>query len=58
MVPGLYLYKLAFGLERDEKAYTLMGAACAVGVLLFVIIFILTFFANRLTRTTGVEYEA
>jgi ABC-type sugar transport system permease subunit len=58
MVPGLYLYKFAFGLERDEKSYTLMGAACAVGVILFVIIFILTFFANRFTRTSGVEYEA
>lgn len=58
MVPGLYLYKMAFGLERFEKAYTLMGAACAVGVLLFIVIFFLTFLANRYTRTSGVEYEA
>jgi len=58
IVPGLYLYKMAFGLERFEKAYTLLGAACAVGVLLFVVIFVLTFAANRYTRVSGVEYEA
>lgn len=58
MVPGLYLYKMAFGLERFEKAYTLLGAACAVGVLLFIVIFVLTFVANKYTRTSGVEYEA
>jgi hypothetical protein len=49
---------MAFGLERDEKAYTLLGAACAVGVLIFLVIFVLTFLANRYTRTSGVEYEA
>ena len=58
IVPGLYLYKMAFGLERFEKAYTLICAACAVGVILFVVIFVLTFIANRYTRTSGLEYEA
>jgi raffinose/stachyose/melibiose transport system permease protein len=58
MVPGLYLYKLAFGLERFEKAYTRLGEACAVGVILFMVIFLLTFLANRYVRNTGLEYEA
>ena len=31
--------------------------ALAVGVIMFVVIFILTYLANRFTRTTGTEYE-
>lgn len=50
MVPGLYLYARAFGIERQESAYTRMGEACAVGVAMFVVIFVLTFIANRYMR--------
>jgi ABC-type sugar transport system permease subunit len=57
MVPGLYLYARAFGIVREEKAYTRLGEALAVGVVMFVVIFILTFIANRVTRTSGTEYD-
>jgi ABC-type sugar transport system permease subunit len=57
MVPGLYLYSRAFGIVREEKAYTRLGEALAVGVIMFIVIFILTYIANRVTRTSGTEYE-
>jgi ABC-type sugar transport system permease subunit len=57
MVPGLYLYARAFGIVREEKAYTRLGEALAVGVVMFVVIFFLTYLANRFTRTSGTEYE-
>jgi ABC-type sugar transport system permease subunit len=57
MVPGLYLYARAFGIVRDEKNYTRLGEALAVGVIMFVVIFILTYLANRFTRTSGTEYN-
>jgi raffinose/stachyose/melibiose transport system permease protein len=58
MVPGLYLYNKAFGIERFEKAYTRLGEALAVGVIIFIIIFILTYLANRFLRAAGTEFEA
>lgn len=58
MVPGLYLYARAFGVDRYEKNYTRLGEACAVGVLIFCVIFVLTYLANKYARTSGVEYEA
>lgn len=57
MVPGLYLYKKAFGLERFERAYTRLGEANAVGVILFVTILILTYLAYKYARVSGTEYE-
>lgn len=57
MVPGLYLYNKAFGIDRFEKAYTRMGEALAVGVIMFIVIFVLTYAANRFLRTSGTEYE-
>jgi ABC-type sugar transport system permease subunit len=57
MVPGLYVYKKAFGLERFEMAYPEMGAACAVAVILFVVIFALTFVANKYARITGISSD-
>ena len=51
IVPGLYLYKLAFGLERFEKAHRQMGEASAVGVILFVLILGLSIMVYR--RTGG-----
>jgi raffinose/stachyose/melibiose transport system permease protein len=55
IVPGLYLYKKFYGLERFERAYTRMGDACAVGVMMFIVIFALTQIANRYTRFGAAE---
>jgi len=57
MVPGLYVYKKAFGLERFEMAYPEMGAACAVAVILFITIFGLTFVANKYARISGISSD-
>ncbi|MCC6170386.1 MAG: sugar ABC transporter permease [Caldilineaceae bacterium] len=57
MVPGLYLYKKAFGLDRFERAYTRLGDANAVGVILFFAILLLTYLAYRYARVSGSEYE-
>lgn len=54
-VPGLYLYKKAFGIERFEKVDVSLGEACAVGVIIFVVIFGLTFLSNRIGRKSGIE---
>lgn len=54
MVPGLYLYKRGFGTERFEVAFQSKGEACAVGVILFVLILIFTFLGRRL-RVSGTE---
>jgi ABC-type sugar transport system permease subunit len=43
-VPGLYMYRAAF---VQQKA----GLACAAGVVLFIIIFVLTGFNNRFVRS-------
>jgi raffinose/stachyose/melibiose transport system permease protein len=50
MVPGLYLFRQAFDRNR-------LGYASAVGVILFVFIFVLTFINNRYVKSS-VEYEA
>ncbi len=49
MVPGLYLYKLGFGTQRFEVAFQAKGEACAVGVILFVLILAFTILGRRLT---------
>lgn len=56
MVPGLYLYKRGFGTERFEVAYQSKGEACAVGVILFVIIMIFTYFGRKL-RVSGIDMD-
>lgn len=58
MVPGLYLYDKAFGIDRFETVYTRIGEALAVGGLMFATLFVLTFLANRYVRTSGTEYQA
>ena len=55
VVPGLYLYKKAFGIERFEKMDVRLGEACAAGVIIFTVIFILTFISNRYGRKSGIE---
>lgn len=50
MVPGMYMFRFAF-------AFNQMGYACAIGVVLFVIIFIITLVNARLIRSSA-EYEA
>ena len=55
MVPGLYLYRLAFGLTRFEKQYTKLGEACAVGTMLFILIFVVTFIVHKRARVSGTE---
>jgi raffinose/stachyose/melibiose transport system permease protein len=50
MVPGLYLYDQAF-------QYFNFGYACAIGVILFVIILAFTILNMRYARSS-VEYEA
>ena len=47
MVPGLYLYQNAFYYNR-------MGYGCAVGVILFVILFLLTYVNMKYIRTSSV----
>ena len=50
MVPGMYMYRFAFAFNR-------MGYACAIGVLLFLVIFIITLLNAKLIRSSA-EYEA
>lgn len=58
MVPGLYLYKKAFGLERFEQTAIRLGEACAVGVIIFTVLFLMTIISNRYGRGSGVdEYQ-
>ena len=56
MVPGLYLYKRAFGTQRFEVAFQSKGEACAVGVILFVLILIFTSLGRRLS-VSNIEVE-
>ena len=55
MVPGLYLYTKAFGLERFSKNFPALGEACAVGVILFVLILFFSYLGNRKLRVSGVD---
>jgi raffinose/stachyose/melibiose transport system permease protein len=48
MVPGMYMYRFAFAFNR-------MGYACAIGVVLFVVVFIITLLNARLIRSSA-EY--
>ena len=50
MVPGMYMFRFAFAFNR-------MGYACAIGLVLFVVIFIITLLNARLIRSSA-EYEA
>ncbi len=50
MVPGMYMYRFAFAFNR-------MGYACAIGVVLFVVIFVITVLNAKLIRTST-EYGA
>jgi ABC-type sugar transport system permease subunit len=55
MVPGMYLYIKAFGAERFQKNFTRLGEACAVGVVLFILILIFSYIGHRKLRVSGVE---
>jgi ABC-type sugar transport system permease subunit len=55
MVPGLYLYIKAFGIERFTKNYLQIGEACAVGVMLFALIAFFSYFAQKYLRVSGVD---
>jgi ABC-type sugar transport system permease subunit len=50
MVPGLYLYAQAFGIDRFSKINTSLGQAAAMGLILFVVIIGLSILANRYRR--------
>lgn len=51
MVPGLYLYMKAFGIDRLSQNLKSMGEASVVGVILFTFIVLATIAGNRLIRT-------
>jgi ABC-type sugar transport system permease subunit len=55
MVPGLYLYIKAFGINRFERNFPRMGEACAVGVILFVVILFFSYIGNKHLRVSGVD---
>jgi ABC-type sugar transport system permease subunit len=57
MVPGLYLYIRAFGIERFDRAYTRMGEACAVGVIMFVLILLFSYLGQRRLRVSGIDVD-
>lgn len=57
MVPGLYLYIKAFGIERFTKNYPQMGEACAVGVMLFALIVVFSYLGQKYLRMSGVEND-
>lgn len=57
MVPGLYLYIKAFGIERFTKNYPQLGEACAVGVILFLLISVFSYLGQKYVRTSGVDTE-
>lgn len=50
MMPGLVLYNDAFGFQR-------LGYACAIGVVMFIVVLILTLVINRVIRSST-EFEA
>ena len=55
-VPGLYLYRKAFGIGRFEQGGgKRMGEASAVGVMLFVLILVLSLLSHRYLRVSGVS---
>lgn len=59
-VPGWYLYTKAFPIaSRGTGSHSLvaLGQACAVGVMLFIIILCLSFVANRRLRISGIAHE-
>lgn len=55
MVPGMYLYIKAFGIERFTKNYPQLGEACAVGVMLFLLISVFSYLGQKYVRTTGMD---
>jgi multiple sugar transport system permease protein/raffinose/stachyose/melibiose transport system permease protein len=57
MVPGMYLYIKAFGIERFTKNYPQLGEACAVGVMLFLLISVFSFLGQKYVRTAGVDRD-
>lgn len=53
MTPGLLLYQRAFGIERfDSQA---LGEACAIGVMLFTLILIVSLLGHKYIRGAEVE---
>jgi len=50
MVPGMYMFRFAFAFNR-------MGYACAIGVVLFIVIFTITLVNAKLIRSSA-EHEA
>lgn len=50
MVPGMYMFRFAFAFNR-------MGYACAIGLVLFVLIFAITLLNAKLIRSSA-EHEA
>jgi ABC-type sugar transport system permease subunit len=57
MVPGLYLYIRAFGIERFTINYPRMGEASAVGVMLFIVIVFFSYLGQKYVRASGVDVE-
>jgi ABC-type sugar transport system permease subunit len=57
MVPGMYLYIKAFGIERWTKNFPRMGEACAVGVMLFALIVFFSYLGQKYLRTSGVDVD-
>jgi len=57
MVPGMYLYIKAFGVERFDKIYARLGEASAVGVVLFVLILVFSYLGHKHLRVSGVDSD-
>lgn len=58
LVPGLYLYIKAFGsISRTDRGRPRLGEACAVGVILFVLILFFSYIAHRHLRVSGVDAD-